>query len=137
MTTNKLTGERLAQYANDPLMCVSEEVREMARMLLAAQAHITRQEQIIINQDESLSLRRAELQEYRKAELVLTVDDCVRMQARQSIIPTPRLIIPVLPDYVFHTMAVRWPLTAEQLKRLCRELQLEMEKHTGQSNEQA
>ncbi|ELS4260415.1 DUF551 domain-containing protein [Salmonella enterica] len=40
-----------------------------------------------------------------------------------------RLPLPVLPDYVFHTLAVNWPLTAEQIKRLCRELQLEMEKH--------
>lgn len=30
MINNKLTGERLAQYANDPLMCISDEVREMA-----------------------------------------------------------------------------------------------------------
>lgn len=46
-----------------------------------------------------------------------------------AIIPSSRIDLPILPDYVFHTMAVRWPLTAEQIKRLCCELQLEMEKH--------
>jgi hypothetical protein len=34
MTNNKLTNERIEQYANDPLMCnVNDEIREMAREL--------------------------------------------------------------------------------------------------------
>ncbi len=35
--TNKLTRERIDQYANDPRMCnINDEIREMARMALAA-----------------------------------------------------------------------------------------------------
>lgn len=35
--TSKLTRERIEQYANDPRMCnINDEIREMARMALAA-----------------------------------------------------------------------------------------------------
>lgn len=63
----------------------------------------------------------------------------VEIQENRKVVGSYRVqpLLTVLPDYVFHTMAVRWPLTAEQIKRLCRELQLEMEKHARQPDEQA
>lgn len=102
---------------------------------------------------------RSELQEYRKASKEPSCDNCAHYQPqtchgescpardatylaqvlaahKPTFIPTKKVCIPVLPDYVFHTMAVRWPLTAEHLKRLCRELQLEMEKHQEAPGEQ-
>lgn len=33
---NQLTRERIEQYATDPMMCVSDEVRKLARIALAA-----------------------------------------------------------------------------------------------------
>ena len=36
--------------------------------------------------------------------------------------PAP-VVFPVIPDYVFHAVATRWPLTADQIKRLYQELQ--------------
>jgi hypothetical protein len=85
MTNNKLTDEQEEFWlAPDRLQDIAEgaplvegEAAGMAQMLLAAQAHIRRQEQIMLNQDESLAIRRAELQEYRKAATapIAWVDD--------------------------------------------------------------
>ncbi|HGW3767022.1 TPA: hypothetical protein ACNH1M_001198 [Enterobacter cloacae] len=33
---SKITKERIEQFANDPMMCVSDEVRELARIALAS-----------------------------------------------------------------------------------------------------
>lgn len=154
---NTVSRIMMVEFSNGVIKPSQREVREMARRLYAAELELQKYHCAGGQQD------CAHVFEARPAVGGLADSECVavckycgakpsttytRVQPMTDtdrtkllaaalqlpvFIPTKAVKTPVLPDYVFHTMAVRWPLSAEQIKRLCRELQLEMEKHHEQA----
>ena len=105
----------------DPDMSNAACLREINEVLGMSDITMFSQVATAINDMKSEIAERLRIAEGDRDKNGWYVHECARLE--REIESAATVTFPVIPDYVFHVVATRWPLTADQIKRLYQELQ--------------